>query len=148
MRPRDLIDASASSRSTCPSRAPWRPAGRRPRTLSIPPTAKRTTRRRSPTASIGWRSPAEFLEEAGVDRPTAFEHAGVWTITFDDGRFLDERRCPGQHVPVEGGRVRSLGPDGAGCGTAAGAVLFSAGWTLDGDQLRFIDVQSDTDQTC
>ena len=85
---------------------------------------------------------AEFLEEAGVDRPNAFEHAGVWTLTFDDGRFVDEG-CPGSTYSVEGGRVTiRLGPDGADCGTAAGAVLFSAGWTFDGDQLRFTDVQS------
>jgi hypothetical protein len=31
---------------------------------------------------------------------------------------------------------------GGGCGTAAGKVLFSAAWTLDGDQLQFTDVQS------
>ena len=85
---------------------------------------------------------AEFLEEAGVDRPNAFEHAGVWTLTFDDGRFVDEG-CPGSTYSVEGGRVTiRLGPDGADCGTAAGQVLFSAGWTFDGDQLRFTDVQS------
>jgi TRAP-type C4-dicarboxylate transport system substrate-binding protein len=90
---------------------------------------------------------AEFLEEAGVDRPTAFEHAGVWTVTFDDGRFVDASGggdgCPGSTYSVEGARVTiQLGPDGADCGTAAGQVLFSAGWTLDGDQLRFTDVQS------
>jgi hypothetical protein len=35
-----------------------------------------------------------------------------------------------------------LGPTGPGCGTAAGKVLFSASWSLEGDQLRFGDVRS------
>jgi hypothetical protein len=35
-----------------------------------------------------------------------------------------------------------MGPQGEGCGTAAGKVLFSARWTLQGDQLRFSDVRS------
>ena len=32
--------------------------------------------------------------------------------------------------------------DDESCGTAANQDLFSAGWTLDGDQLRFVDVRS------
>jgi TRAP-type C4-dicarboxylate transport system substrate-binding protein len=91
---------------------------------------------------------AELLIDAGVDRIAAFDHAGVWTFGFDDGRFIDggdpnNDGCPGSTYSVEDDRVTvQLGPDGPGCGTAAGQVLFSAGWTLDGDQLQFNEVES------
>jgi TRAP-type C4-dicarboxylate transport system substrate-binding protein len=85
---------------------------------------------------------ADFLMDAGVDRPTAFNHAGIWTLTFKDGKIVDPS-CPGSTYSVAGERVTfQLGPTGEGCGTAAGKVLFSARWTLEGDQLRFLDVKS------
>jgi TRAP-type C4-dicarboxylate transport system substrate-binding protein len=85
---------------------------------------------------------ADVLMDAGIDRPTAFNHAGIWTLTFKDGQFLDPG-CPGSTYSGTGDRVTiQLGPSGEGCGTAAGKVLFSARWTLEGDQLRFLDVQS------
>jgi TRAP-type C4-dicarboxylate transport system substrate-binding protein len=85
---------------------------------------------------------AEFLIEAGVDGPTAFNHAGIYTGTFKDGQFIDPS-CPGSTYSVAGDRVTIyMGPTGDGCGTAAGKVLFSARWTLEGNQLRFLDVQS------
>jgi TRAP-type C4-dicarboxylate transport system substrate-binding protein len=84
---------------------------------------------------------AEFLEEAGIDRPTAVNHAGIWTLFFEDGRFR-EGDCPGTYS-VEGDRVTiTLGSSGDSCGSAAGQVLFSAGWTLTGDQLQFTEVES------
>jgi TRAP-type C4-dicarboxylate transport system substrate-binding protein len=91
---------------------------------------------------------ADVLVDAGVDRPTAFDHAGVWTLTFKDGTFLDpddeNPGCPGSTYTVEGGRVTIHMGEGPSCGTAAGKVLFTAGWTLDGDQLQFTDVRSDS----
>jgi hypothetical protein len=85
---------------------------------------------------------AEFLMDAGVDRPTAFNHAGIWTLILRDGQIMDPG-CPGSTYSVAGDRVTfQMGPTGAGCGTAAGKILFSARWTLEGDQLRFLDVQS------
>jgi hypothetical protein len=84
---------------------------------------------------------AEVLTAAGVDEPTAHEHAGIWTLTFEDGKFL-EGRCPGTYT-VDGGRVTiTLAELPEPCGDAAGNVLYSAAWTLDGDQLRFTDVRS------
>jgi hypothetical protein len=85
--------------------------------------------------------PEEFLVQAGVDRPTAHDHAGIWTLTFKHGQFIGD--CPGSSYSVKNGRlVIQMGPQGEGCGTAAGKVLFSARWTLQGDQLRFLDVRS------
>jgi TRAP-type C4-dicarboxylate transport system substrate-binding protein len=84
---------------------------------------------------------AELLTEAGVDRINAIEHAGVWTLTFKDGQdVLGD--CPGSTYAVEADRVTIQMGQGGGCGTAGGKVLFSAAWTLDGDQLQFTDVQS------
>jgi len=86
--------------------------------------------------------PVQFLLDAGVDRATANGHAGTWTLAFEDGKFLDPT-CPGSTYSVNDGRITiQLGPRGEGCGTAAGQVLFSAGWTVDGDQLQFVDVES------
>jgi TRAP-type C4-dicarboxylate transport system substrate-binding protein len=84
---------------------------------------------------------AELLTEAGVDRINAIEHAGTWTLTFKDGHdVLGD--CPGSTYAVEGDHVTIQMGQGVGCGTAGGKVLFSAAWTLDGDQLQFTDVQS------
>jgi C4-dicarboxylate-binding protein DctP len=86
---------------------------------------------------------SDVLVDAGVDRATAVEHAGTWTLTFgEDGTFSDGD-CQGATYSVEGGRVViQMGP-GPGCGTAANMVLFTSTWSVDGDELRFTDVQSD-----
>ena len=85
--------------------------------------------------------PEEFLVQAGVDRQDAHNHAGIVTLTFKDGQFITD--CPRSSYSVKNGRVTiQMGPQGEGCGTAAGKVLFSARWTLQGDQLRFSDVRS------
>lgn len=85
--------------------------------------------------------PEEFLVQAGVDRPTAHDHAGIWTLTFKNGQFIGD--CPGSSYSVQDGRITiQMGPQVERCGTAAGKVLFSARWTLQGDQLRFLDVRS------
>ncbi|MBM7505931.1 hypothetical protein ACFPER_02365 [Agromyces aurantiacus] len=81
----------------------------------------------------------DFLA-AGVDESTAYEHAGVWSLTFEDGTWVDPG-CPGSTYRVRDGRVTvRLGPVGESCGTAAGAMLFSAEWTFDGETLRFTDI--------
>jgi TRAP-type C4-dicarboxylate transport system substrate-binding protein len=91
--------------------------------------------------------PEEFLVQAGIDRPTAHNHAGIWTLTFKDGTFWDgpgvNSGCPGSTYSVQGGRITTqMGPQVERCGDAAGKVLFSAKWALQGDQLRFLDVRS------
>jgi TRAP-type C4-dicarboxylate transport system substrate-binding protein len=91
---------------------------------------------------------AEFLMDAGIDRPTAFNHAGVWTLTFDEGDLVvhdvnaasgEVHENPGVYC-VENGRI-SLGVDDAHIRPVCGD-FWSAGWTLDGDQLRFVDVRA------
>ena len=78
---------------------------------------------------------------AGIDEATAINHAGVWTITFRDGKYLDPG-CPGSTYTVHDGRVSIvLGPRGPGCGTAAGGELFNARWTYRNGILRFLDVR-------
>jgi TRAP-type C4-dicarboxylate transport system substrate-binding protein len=127
-----------------------------PAQTAIQPCEPKTT---GPAATAGHAStafpegvyrmemPAEFLIQAGVDRPTAYNHAGIWTLTFKDGQFRDSQfrdpGCPGSTYSVEAGRITvKLGQSRPGCGTAAGRVLFSATWTLQGDELRFSDVRS------
>jgi TRAP-type C4-dicarboxylate transport system substrate-binding protein len=86
--------------------------------------------------------PADFLVAAGIDQSTANEHAGTWTLHFEDGKFLDPG-CPDSRYSVTGKRVSVvLGPQGPSCGSAAGGELFSAEWTVDGDELRLTNIRS------
>jgi TRAP-type transport system periplasmic protein len=90
----------------------------------------------------------EALVAAGVDRPTAADHAGMWTMWFSDGqlRVENERATTGEVVVdvgvycVEDGRV-VLGIDAFTdppiCGT-----FWSGAWVLDDDELTFDDVTS------
>ncbi|CAN5590662.1 hypothetical protein BH23CHL7_BH23CHL7_24030 [soil metagenome] len=89
----------------------------------------------------------EQLVAAGIDRPTAQNHMGTWTIGFRDGVFSDlgsgTDGCPGSTYTITEGRISvRLGPVGPACGGAAGQVLFEAAWSVEGDQLRFVDVRS------
>lgn len=88
---------------------------------------------------------AQELIDVGVNDGDAYGHDGVWTMIIRDGRYGPEndRECPGSTYEVVDGRiVVTLGPEGRGCGEAAGDVLFSGGWQLDGDQLMLTDVRS------
>ncbi|WP_225753228.1 TRAP transporter substrate-binding protein [Actinotalea sp. Marseille-Q4924] len=88
---------------------------------------------------------AEELIDVGVTAADAHAHAGVWMMVIRDGRYgpEDDQECPGSTYDVVDGRiVVTLGPEGPGCGEAAGQVLYSAGWRLDGDQLMLTDVRS------
>jgi TRAP-type transport system periplasmic protein len=82
----------------------------------------------------------ELLVDAGIDSATAHDHDGLWTLFFRDGVFR-EGGCSGTYS-VEEGRVTVRAEPYLECGAAAGEVLFSAGWTLEGDQLQFTDVRS------
>jgi len=89
----------------------------------------------------------EQLVAAGIDRPTAQNHTGTWTIGFRNGVFSDlgsgTDGCPGSTYTISEGRISvQLGPVGRDCGDAAGKVLFEAAWSLEDDQLRFVDVRS------
>ena len=91
---------------------------------------------------------AQALIDAGVDPVTATNHGGTWTLTFDAGELTerDVNATTGlvteEHgvYCVEDGRV-ILGLIGQppACGD-----FFNAAWVLEGDQLRFVDVQSDS----
>ena len=97
----------------------------------------------------------EFLLQAGIDAPSAYDSAAIWTLAFKNGGFNEwdskiegnpdptKPTCPGSSYSVEGSRVTiRMGQDGPGCGSAAGKELFSARWTLQGDQLRFLEIRS------
>lgn len=89
---------------------------------------------------------AEELLAQGATQELADNHAGRWTLTFQDGRvgIEDVRDSNGQRSTDDGtycltnGRVQvALGQD-EGC---AEPVLFSARWTLEGRDLRFSEVR-------
>ena len=96
--------------------------------------------------------PREVFLEAGVEDSTAHLHAGVWTLTFADGTLTvtDINDTTGKEGTdtgtycVEDGRI--------GLGLAAFAKegseapcdpFWDARWTLEGGQLRFVDIQAD-----
>ena len=90
--------------------------------------------------------PADLLLAKGASQEDANNHAGLWTMTFEDGEITieDVRVGDGQRSSdsgpycVENGRVNvALGQPGGQCVTP---VLFSAAWSLDGRQLSFSEV--------
>ena len=96
-----------------------------------------------------------FLLQAGVNSVDAKNHAAISTLTFRNGEFNawdttlqgqadpNEPTCPGSAYSVEGDRVSvKLGQGGPGCGSVPGEELFNARWTLQGKQLRFMDVRT------
>jgi TRAP-type C4-dicarboxylate transport system substrate-binding protein len=90
----------------------------------------------------------DALLEAGLDRPTAGEHAGTWEMTFDDGslRIKDTNTATGRVTTDNGvycvadGRV-TLGLLGTppACGD-----FWNAAWEVSGDTLKFVDVTTDS----
>lgn len=83
------------------------------------------------------------LTDLGVNRSDARLHSGVWTITFRDGVFSEGTGCPGSRYTTVDGRLEVvLGREGASCGGAAGRVLFSSGWHLQGTSMTFTDVRT------
>jgi hypothetical protein len=90
----------------------------------------------------------DALLEAGVDGPTAGNHAATWEITFDDGRLSvkDTNTATGRVTTMDGvycvadGRV-TLGLLGSppACGD-----FWNAAWEVSGDTLKFVDVKSDS----
>ena len=88
---------------------------------------------------------AQDLIDQGVNEVTALENAGTYTLAFQDGHLGDPDYpgCPGSTYEIVDGRVIvRMGSEGPECSTAAGEVLFSGGWRLEGSSLTFTDVRS------
>lgn len=87
---------------------------------------------------------AQELIDVGVNESDAHGHAGTWVLPFlPDGRYGDGPGCPGSRYEIVQERVVvTSGPEGPDCGAAAGKVLFSAGWRLQGARLTLTDVRS------
>ncbi|MGB7980600.1 MAG: hypothetical protein WCF36_07380 [Candidatus Nanopelagicales bacterium] len=96
--------------------------------------------------------PREAFLEAGASDIDATNHAGLWTLTFADGKLTvtdTNDRTGKRHTDtglycVQDGRI--------GLGLAAFAKegseapcdpFWDAGWTVEGDQLRLVDIQAD-----
>jgi hypothetical protein len=67
-------------------------------------------------------------------------------LTFENGMFEDRAvnepgACVGTYE-TDAGRVRVI-LDAGSCGGDGESVLFDARWTLDGDQLRFTDIENE-----
>ena len=84
------------------------------------------------------------LLDRGVLPGPANDLGGVNTLTFDNGTWRHEDpsggSCLGTYEVVAEERVVVRTPCNPG-----NPVLFEANWNLDGDQLRFIDVTSESD---
>jgi TRAP-type C4-dicarboxylate transport system substrate-binding protein len=131
---RDGLDAESFEAPTCrPEDAgPARPAG---------------STQAFPDGIYRMEVSEQELRDAGVTPVDAANHAGVWTLTFEDGTFLveDVVAATGESHSdrgvycVEGDRVRlGIEPIGTGeCGT-----FWSAEWTLQDDELEFVDLTS------
>jgi TRAP-type transport system periplasmic protein len=124
------------------------PAPCEPQELAAPapPADGGSTPAEFPVGTYEMEITVEALVEGGVDRPTARNHAGTWTVTFEDGRLTatdvnaeSGERSDGSGVYcIEDGRIHlGLLGDPPECGD-----FLSAGWHLDGDQLWFTGVQA------
>ena len=94
--------------------------------------------------------PLEFLLDRGLDAGAAYGSAGINTLTLERGRWIhhlegpaNPEDCTGTYAITEGriALVVDAGLEQYGCGLA-GSEIFSARWTLDGRQLRFVDVDA------
>jgi TRAP-type C4-dicarboxylate transport system substrate-binding protein len=99
-----------------------------------------------PQGSFRVEHTVESLMAAGVSESLAHNHRGLWTLGFDKGVFVIEDtlggRCDGGSYTVEDGRVSVRFGPGSACGDAANEVLFTAAWSLDGEELRFEELTS------
>jgi hypothetical protein len=81
----------------------------------------------------------ESLIASGMSEADAHNYQGLWTLEFDEGALRIEDpagACNGSYT-VEVGRVSLVLGSDPSCGTAANSVLFTAGWSMEGDELRF-----------
>jgi TRAP-type C4-dicarboxylate transport system substrate-binding protein len=93
--------------------------------------------------------PPAFLVAHGADPDDAESDGGLQTMTFAAGRWvhhtdenaLEPDDCTGRYS-VAGGRLQVFADARDECGTAAGGLLFSADWALEGATLRLTAVQS------
>ena len=92
----------------------------------------------------------DFLVERGLDRPAAFDQAGVQTLTLENDGFLHQIKgkppdCRGTYA-VADGRVALViaANESPGCGSEEWEI-FNARWMLEGDELRFVDVRTQID---
>jgi hypothetical protein len=91
---------------------------------------------------------AQTMIEGGVTQEEAGNHAGIWTLTFDDGELVIEDvrarddlqgRDDGVYC-VDGDRVFIDIGGGPRCHDY---VLFSATWVLKDGELRFTEIRSE-----
>ncbi len=118
------------------------------RELSPTPTSIVTSTGAFPEGPYRMEIPESVLINAGIDRQTAFEHAGTWMMSFDNGVLTMSDVGPGRAQSggtgvycVADGRI-SLGLDdrsdmGGECGD-----FWSAAWIESGDQVRFVDIRT------
>jgi TRAP-type C4-dicarboxylate transport system substrate-binding protein len=109
-----------------------------------PPPASTAVTADFPEGTYRHEVTAEFMMARGISADLAHDHAGLWTLTFEDGKLDMHDGCTGTYA-VQGGRVSLLLGEDDACGTARNAELFSAGWTLEGDTLWLTEVRAGVD---
>ncbi|MFE3450488.1 TRAP transporter substrate-binding protein [Nonomuraea sp. NPDC059194] len=118
------------------------PCAARPTADPVPSTAAASPR--FPEGIYRAEIPLAFLIERGVRQDWARDNAGISTLTFRDGTWRHnvggtpaDTDCYGPYAVKDGTITLSFRE--VLCGTMGGD-LFSAAWTVDGDQLRFVDL--------
>jgi TRAP-type C4-dicarboxylate transport system substrate-binding protein len=139
----------ALNASTDPAPAP-KPCGPDAVALTSTDTEQETTT--FPQGVYRADLPPEVFLDAGLDKFDANNHAGLWTLSFDDGKLTmtdvnartgKEQTSTGTYC-VENGRVGLGIPAFAKKGSTLPCDPFwDAAWALDGDQLRLIDVKAE-----
>jgi hypothetical protein len=136
---RDLLQRVRAMKAALP--APIPAAECTPPAVEDPPaTEAESTTAGFPEGTYRSRRTVEDFLSVGVDPALAYNHAQVWTLTFDDGQLLN-MGCEVSTYTVTGDRISvMLGTEGRDCGDIPGQELFNARWTvLEGGDLRFSD---------
>lgn len=100
-----------------------------------------------PEGSFRTEHTIDTLVAGGMARAIAGDYLGIWTMTFADGTVAladPAGDCHGTYEVI-GTRVHLRLGDDPTCADARNKDFFDAEWTLDGDELHFVDLQAPAD---
>lgn len=98
-----------------------------------------------PQGSFRAERPAADFLAAGVDEEDTFDHAGVWTMTFDRGRVVITDINAATGKTTTGESPYCVDGDRFAIGFTECGDFWTARWLQEGDTIRFLDLQVGTD---
>ena len=93
-----------------------------------------------PQGSFRADRPAADFVAAGVNEQDTFNHAGVWTMTFDRGRVVISDVNAGTGKTTTDEQPYCVDGDRVAIGFTECGDFWTARWVQDGDTIRFLDL--------